>query len=268
MTGKPARILIVAGSDSSGGAGSQADIKTVSALGGYAMTAVTAVTAQDTTQVAAIHPIPPEIIAQQMRMALTDIGAEAIKTGMVGNDAAIDAVGDVLDEVAGSGIPIVVDPVMVAQSGAALLNPDAILTLKRRLLLRADLLTPNIPEAEKLSGTHIRDIDDMKRAAEMLMSSGPGAVLVKGGHAVGERLVDVLADDAGLEVFESERIESRNTHGTGCTLASAIATRLGQGRDLRTAVVEARAYLRAALIAAPDFGSGNGPLWHGHLTDN
>lgn len=264
MTSKPARILIVAGSDSGGGAGIQADIKTVTALGAYAMTAITALTAQDTREVAAVHPVPPDFIAQQMRLCLADIGADAVKTGMVGGAESIEAICAVLDEAAYRDIPVVVDPVMVAQSGATLLEPDAMAALKRRLLFRADVITPNIPEAEKLTGIAIRQAEDMRHAAEMLLTTGVRAVLVKGGHGRGDQVIDILATEDYQEVFESPRIETRSTHGTGCTLASAIATRLGQGQPLAAAVADARAYLQEALLQAPGLGHGHGPLWHGH----
>jgi hydroxymethylpyrimidine/phosphomethylpyrimidine kinase len=257
------RILIVAGSDSGGGAGVQADIKTVTALGGYAASAITALTAQDTTGVHGVHAVPPAFIAQQMRVVLDDIGADAIKTGMLHDSATIDAVCDVLDD-AGRGIALVVDPVMYAKGGHPLLKRDAIETLKRRLIVHATILTPNLPEAEALSGRTIHTADEMRHAAETMLTLGCSAVLLKGGHLDGNRLVDILATDQGVRVFESARIATRSTHGTGCTLASAIATGLAQGLALELAVVRARDYVRRAIETAPGFGRGHGPLNHAH----
>ena len=259
----PARVLIVAGSDSGGGAGIQADIKTVTALGGYAATAITALTAQNTRGVFGVVGVDPAFIQQQMRIVLEDIGADAVKTGMLQSAAVIEAVCEVLDSL-DPAIPIVVDPVMVAQSGDALLDPGATESLAKRLLPQATLLTPNTPEAERLCGETIGDVDGMVRAAKRLLDMGPDAVLVKGGHLSGASVVDVLATGDTVETFESPRIDTPHTHGTGCTLASAIATGLGQGLDLRTAVVRARAYLYEAIRTAPGLGHGHGPVNHGH----
>jgi hydroxymethylpyrimidine/phosphomethylpyrimidine kinase len=258
------RVLIVAGSDSGGGAGIQADIKAVTALGGYAATAITALTAQDTQGVRAVHPVPLDFLRLQIRMSLEDIGADCLKTGMLADAATIDTVCDAL---AGCGIPLVADPVMVAKGGAPLLAPDAVETLKRRLMPLATILTPNLPEAEVLSGMRIPDFETMAHAAELLMTLGVPAVLLKGGHFDGPVLRDVLATEDGIEIFESPRIETRHTHGTGCTLASAIATGLAQGMGLRDAVVRARAYVAAAIRGAPGFGRGHGPLDHGVTVD-
>jgi len=257
------RVLIVAGSDSGGGAGIQADIKTVTALNGYAMTAITALTAQDTITVHAIQEVPAAFIRQQMRVVLDDLGADCIKTGMLHRREVIDAVVDVIEE-RPDGRPLVVDPVMVAKGGARLLDPDTTATLKARLILHATLLTPNLPEAEALTGLQIRDVGDMKRAAEMLLSMGPKAVLVKGGHLPSAVVTDVLATVDGMTVMQQPRIESRSTHGTGCTLASAIATGLAQGISLHDAVTRARAYVARAIATAPGFGRGHGPLNHAH----
>ena len=258
-----ARVLIVAGSDSGGGAGIQADIKTVTALGGYAMTAVTALTAQNTQGVFGVVGVAPDFIRQQMRVVLDDIGADALKTGMLHDAAVIEAVCAVLES-RDPTIPLVVDPVMVAQSGDSLLDSDAVETLARRLLPRARVLIPNAPEAERLADVTIRDQESMIEAAVKLLALGPGAVLVKGGHLPGKTVIDVLATAAGTEIFETPRIETTQTHGTGCTLASAIATGLAQKRDLRDAVVRARAYLLEALRSAPGLGAGQGPVNHGH----
>lgn len=257
------RVLIVAGSDSGGGAGIQADIKTVTALGGYAMTAITALTAQDTRTVHAIHEVPADFIAEQMRVVLADLGADAVKTGMLGRAEAIQAIVEALQSHA-AGIPVVVDPVMVAKGGARLLAREAEAALRSLLIPRAALLTPNLPEAEALIGRAIPDAAAMERALPDLMALGPRAVLLKGGHLLGRRLVDLLFDGEKLVRFEAGRIETSATHGTGCTLASAIATGLAQGLALEPAVARARDYLRAAILAAPGFGSGHGPLGHGH----
>lgn len=260
------RILIAAGSDSGGGAGIQADIKTVFALGGYATTAITALTAQNTRGVLGVIGVAPDFIKQQMRAVLEDIGADAIKTGMLHNAEVIDAVCDVLDEL-DPDLPVVVDPVMVAQSGDSLLDPNAIQTMTRRLIRRATVLTPNLLEAQKLVGTRIDNVKGMTQAATMLLAIGPKSVLLKGGHLDGETVTDVLAseDAEDVEVFESPRIDTRNTHGTGCTLASAIATGLGQGMALGEAVRRARAYLHEAIRTNPGLGHGHGPVNHGHV---
>ncbi len=252
------RVLVVAGSDSGGGAGIQADLKTVMALGGYATTAITALTAQDTEGVHGVLPVPPDFVARQMRMVLDDIGADAVKTGMLGDPALIDAVCAALPE----GVPVVVDPVMAATSGAQLLPHAAVAVLRARLLPRAAVLTPNLPEAVALCGVRIATVADMRRAARALLQTGPAAVLLKGGHLPGTVVFDVLATADGAEVFEAPRIDARHTHGTGCTLASAVATGLALGMGLRDAVLRARAYVRAAIAAAPAFGRGNGPLGH------
>ncbi len=252
-------MLVIAGSDSGGGAGIQADIKTVAALGGYATTAVTALTAQDTNGVRGVLPVPAEFVARQIAVVLADIGADAIKTGMLGDAATIAVVCDAL---AGCATPLVLDPVMVAKGGARLLAPDAVAVLLGRLLPRAAVLTPNLPEAEALTGMEIDSVAGMRRAADALLRLGAHAVLLKGGHLPGEVVTDLLATDQGAEAFAAPRIVSRHTHGTGCTLASAIATGLAQGMALREAVVRARRYVRAAIAAAPGYGSGHGPLNH------
>ena len=257
------RVLIVAGSDSGGGAGIQADIKTVTALGGYAATAITALTAQDTRGVFGVHGVPPDFIAQQMTLVLEDIGADCIKTGMLHDSPVIETVARVIAAHA-PGVPVVVDPVMRAKGGAALLEPEAAATLKSVLLPLATVITPNLPEAEALTGFSIGSVPEMVAAARALLALGPRAVLVKGGHAGGETVIDVLASADGTAPFEHPRIHSANTHGTGCTLASAIATGLAQGMELREAVTRARIYVRAAIAAAPGLGHGHGPLGHGH----
>jgi hydroxymethylpyrimidine/phosphomethylpyrimidine kinase len=255
------RVLIIAGSDSGGGAGIQADIKTVTALGGYAMTAVTALTAQTTEGVFGIHEVPPAFIAQQIRLVLADIGADCIKIGMLHRSDVIAAVADALSSDA-AGIPLVLDPVMVAKGGHALLAADALADLKARLIPAAAVLTPNQPEAEALAGDGKCDAGTLARR---LLALGPAAVLIKGGHDPGALVHDVFAVRGQRpETFTHPRIDSRNTHGTGCTLASAIATGIAQGLDTRQAVQRARAFVLAAIRTAPGFGRGHGPLNHAH----
>jgi hydroxymethylpyrimidine/phosphomethylpyrimidine kinase len=260
------RVLIVAGSDSGGGAGIQADIKTVTAHAGYAMTAITALTAQDTHGVHGVHVVPVDFIAQQMRLVLRDIGADAIKTGMLHDSATIDAVADTLEAEA-KGVKLVVDPVMYAKGGHPLLLPEAVATLKRRMMVLATILTPNLPEAEALSGMTIRDPREMRHAAQAMLTLGCHSVLLKGGHLDSDTVVDILATPDGIVTFESPRIQTKATHGTGCTLASAIATGLAQGLDLETAVTQARHYVQRAMETAPGYGSGHGPLNHAHPFD-
>ena len=243
------RVLILAGSDSGGGAGIQADIKAVTMLGGYAATAITAVTVQNTLGVSGVHPIPVDIVQAQARAVLSDIGADALKTGMLGDVAMVEAVAQILDEAA--GVPAVVDPVMVAKGGHPLL-PDAAVEAVRRLMIpRAALLTPNTPEAEALTGLTVRDLDGQRRAGEALLNLGAKAVLMKGGHGTGAMSVDHLVTREGhAQTFAAQRIATRNTHGTGCTLSSAIAGGLARGLTLSEAVTAAKDYLTAALMAA------------------
>ncbi|AHI26519.1 bifunctional hydroxymethylpyrimidine kinase/phosphomethylpyrimidine kinase [Komagataeibacter swingsii] len=255
------RILIMAGSDSGGGAGIQADIKTVTMLGGFAMTAVTALTAQNTLGVQDVMPVPPAFVIAQMRCVMDDLGVDAFKSGMLDRPEVIGAIASVL--MTSTGIPYVLDPVMVAKGGAALLQDSALSTLKSRLLPLASVLTPNLPEAAALLGRRIGGRADMIAAAHDLLALGPRAVLLKGGHMEGDELVDVLLERGGVaEEFVTRRIHTRHTHGTGCTLASAIATGLGQGMPLRDAVVRARAYVHEAIARAPGYGAGAGPLDH------
>ncbi len=260
------RVLIVAGSDSGGGAGIQADLRTVMALGGYGMTAVTALTAQNTLGVQGVLPVPPDFIRAQMRSVLDDLGADVIKTGMLGDAAAIGAVCDVIEGMA-PRVPLVVDPVMIAKGGASLLAKEAIATLTQRLLPLASLLTPNLPEAETLTGLTIADESGMHRAAEALLRQGVPAILLKGGHLPGDELVDLLVTEAEAIAFRARRIATRHTHGTGCTLASAVATGLAQGMGLTASVSRARLCVRAAIARAPGLGGGHGPLDHGVTLD-
>lgn len=258
------RVLIVAGSDSGGGAGIQADIKAVSALGAYAATAIAALTAQNTMGVHGILAVDPAFVALQMRVVLDDIGADCVKIGMLGTARVIEAVTTEY-ETRAINIPLVVDPVMVAKGGHPLLEPDAELALKKRLLPHAELVTPNIPEAEALCDLAIRDLDDMRRAADLIRTFGPKAVLLKGGHMADDGPVrDLLLTDEGEELFESPRLHTPHTHGTGCTLASAIAAGIAQDLPLRDAVARARDYLARAIETAPGLGHGHGPLNHLH----
>lgn len=253
------RVLIIAGSDSGGGAGVQADIKTVTALGGHASSAITAVTVQNTLGVFGVHPIPVEIILAQARAVLDDIGADVIKTGMLGDVATVEAVAALLAQ---ARIPAVIDPVMIAKGGAALLEPGALNAVRDRLIPLAALLTPNAPEAAALTGLKVETTDDLRRAGEALLTLGAGAVMMKGGHIDGPMLTDLLITPDGETLFTGPRIETRHTHGTGCTLASACATGLAQGLSLQGAVARAWAYVAEAIRRAPGLGAGHGPLDH------
>lgn len=258
------RVLICAGSDSGGGAGIQADIKAVTALGGFAMTAITALTAQSTQGVFGVAEVSPDFIRQQMQVVLDDIGADAVKTGMLHKPEVIRAVAETLEHHA-PGVHLVVDPVMVAKGGHKLLNDDAHDALKTLLLPRASILTPNIPEAEALTGMSIATPEQMVEAGKVLLALGPKAVLVKGGHLERDNLTDVLLTAGGaVHLFQGERLKTSSTHGTGCTLASAIATGLAQGLSTYDAVARARSYVRIAIETAPGFGKGHGPLNHAH----
>lgn len=256
-----ARVLVIAGSDSGGGAGIQADIKTISALGVYASTAITAITVQNTLGVSGIHVVPPETVAGQITAVMEDIGADCIKIGMLGDSETVHTVADTL-AICAAGIPLVLDPVMVAKGGAHLLEDAAVEALRTRLLPMATVLTPNIPEAEALAGIPVRDLDAMARAGEALRAMGPQAVYMKGGHMDGPQVRDMLITQEDETVFEAPRIDTPHTHGTGCTLASAIAAGLAQGMDLIDASARAHDYVRAAIEAAPGLGQGHGPLNH------
>ncbi|MFN4040857.1 MAG: bifunctional hydroxymethylpyrimidine kinase/phosphomethylpyrimidine kinase [Brevundimonas sp.] len=253
------RVLILAGSDSGGGAGIQADIKAVTMLGGFAATAITAVTVQNTLGVHGVHPLPIELIRAQAEAVLDDIGADALKTGMLGSVEVVETVAALIDQ---AEAPAVVDPVMVAKGGAALLPDQAVAAVKALMIPRAALLTPNAPEAEALTGLTVADLDGQRRAGEALLELGARAVLMKGGHVPGERLIDVLMTPDGETLFEGERVETRHTHGTGCTLASACAAGLAKGLPLPIAVAEAWAYVAEAIRRAPGLGGGHGPLDH------
>ena len=259
------RVLSIAGSDSGGGAGIQADLKTFAALGCYGMTAITALTAQNTCGVRAIHGVPPQMLADQIDAVMEDIGTDAVKIGMLHSPEIVSAVAQAIDRHA---LPnVVFDPVMVATSGAVLIDQSAIDVLVRELFPRAVLITPNLDEAALLVGRPLNARDDMEQAAQTLLAKGARAVLLKGGHLPGETVVDLLLTDAGDTLWmEAPRIHSPNTHGTGCTLSSAIAAHLALGATLVDAVQQAREFVRAALQAGSQVRTGQcgGPLNHGH----
>jgi hydroxymethylpyrimidine/phosphomethylpyrimidine kinase len=255
------RVLIVAGSDSGGGAGIQADIKSVTALGGFAMTAVTAITVQNTTGVFDVHPIPLKIIRDQISCVVGDLGADVIKTGMLGSADTVETVAEALDNFA-RDIARVVDPVMVAKGGHPLLEEKAVGAVKTLMIPHCALLTPNAPEAERLTDTSVDGINGQRRAADKLLRMGAKAVLVKGGHIPGNTFIDLLATHKGERFYEAQRIDTTSTHGTGCTLASAIAAYLAQGIELEEAIERARNYVFEAIKRAPGFGKGHGPLDH------
>jgi hydroxymethylpyrimidine/phosphomethylpyrimidine kinase len=257
------RVLIVAGSDSGGGAGIQADTKAVTCLNGFAATAITAITVQNTKGVFNIHEVPSNIVQQQIEVVLSDIGADVIKTGMLATVPMINAVADTLDKRA-RNIPRVVDPVMRAKGGHPLLADDAAEALIARVVKGATIVTPNLPEAEVLIGRSIKTVPDMHAAIVPLRALGAKAVLLKGGHLEGDHLVDMLITPDNVMMFETTRIETTSTHGTGCTLASGIAAGLAQKMTLQDAVARARNYVREALRTAPGYGGGHGPLNHSH----
>ena len=260
------RILIIAGSDSGGGAGIQADIKTVTALDGYAATAITALTAQNTQGVFGVFPIKADFVRKQIDLVLEDIGADAVKTGMLYDESIINALADGLEHY-GKPLKLVVDPVMLAKGGAPLIDPNAVAALKRRIINLSTIITPNLLEAEKLAGMSIRTVDNMEHAAVSLLTLGCEAVLITGGHLESQVLTDVLATSRGVQRFRSDRIPTKHTHGTGCTLASAIATSLAQGMQIEEAVERARAYVRRAIETAPNYGRGQGPINHAHTVE-
>lgn len=250
----PARVLVIAGSDSSAGAGIQADIKTAQAFGCYAQTVVTAVTAQDTRRVRRVHAVPLEIVVAQIEACLDDIGADAIKIGMLGSAKLVKAIAAALKR---SRIPVVLDPVMASTSGAKFLDERAIAALKDHLLPLSTLVTPNIPEARRLTG-----LRDTERAARALIAMGAKSALIKGGHATSATVDDVLVWKGGIETYAFPRLKTRHTHGTGCTLSTAIACGLAQKLSLPLAVGRAREFVQHAIETAPGLGKGHGPLNH------
>ncbi len=263
------RALTIAGSDSGGGAGIQADLKTFSALGCYGMSVITAITAQNTREVTAVHAVPVDVVTAQLDAVLSDIGADAIKIGMLYNAETTAAVAEVLGQ--RRVAPIVLDPVMVAKSGDSLLTEPAIQSLRTRMFPLADLITPNLPEAEALLERRVNDRDDMEEAAADLLAMGPTAVLLKGGHLESEVVSDILVQrrhDGSVESrwLESRRVETQNTHGTGCTLSSAIAAHLARGASMENAVAAARQYVQDAIEAGAEYelGHGHGPVHHFH----
>ena len=254
------KILIIAGSDSSGGAGIQADIKTVTALGSYAMTAITAVTAQNTRGVKKITPIPTKNVQKQITMILDDIGANGVKIGMLHNTSIIKCVSRILKKYKLKNI--VLDPVMISKSGTKLINNNSIKYLKKLLLPLSNLVTPNIPEAEVLTGYSISTKQDMVRAGKKIISMGSKNVLIKGGHLKNKMIFDILVTKKGMKVFSKKKIKTKNTHGTGCTLSSAIATCLSQKKNLVRSCKTSLKYVDQAIASAPGYGKGFGPLNH------
>jgi hydroxymethylpyrimidine/phosphomethylpyrimidine kinase len=253
------RVLTIAGSDSGGGAGIQADLKTITVLGAYGMSVITALTAQNTLGVQGVFDIPPEFVEKQFDSVLSDIGADAAKTGMLSSSAIIHAVARKIREYSISRL--VVDPVMVAKGGAPLLREDARESLIRELIPLAAVVTPNIPEAEALAGMSIGDVDAMKRAAKVIHGHGAAGVVVKGGHLAGAA-VDVLYDGKEFHEFTAERIDTRDTHGTGCTFSAAVAVGLARGLDVRMAVQKAKEYITVVIRHSLSIGGGHGPTNH------
>ncbi len=263
MSGRP-RVLTIAGSDSGGGAGIQADLKTITAFGAYGASVVTAVTAQNTIAVTAVHEIPAAVVGAQLEAVLEDIGADAVKIGMLANAELIRTVADALR--GRSDLPVVLDPVMVAKSGDSLLRDDAIAALVELLVPLATLVTPNLPEAERLTGLPTSSEAERLAAAEKLAQAGP-AVLLKGGHSGGDRLLDLLWDGGEVHRFVHPRLDTTSTHGTGCTLSAAVAAGLAFGRPLADAVRDAIDYLHGAIAAAFPLGGGHGPVDHLYRLD-
>jgi hydroxymethylpyrimidine/phosphomethylpyrimidine kinase len=260
MPPPPPRILSIAGSDCSGGAGIQADIKTITMLGGYAMTAVTAITAQNTRGVQGVEGVSADMVLAQIASCAEDIGVDAVKIGMLADEA-------VIRHVAAAMVllrrPLVLDPVMIATSGAVLVGPEAVAALRARLFPLATVITPNLPELEHLAGRALPSHEAMVAAAQELADAAGTAVLAKGGHNEGAEITDVLIEPGKRPVsFTHARIGTRHTHGTGCTLSSAIATLLGRSESLPEAVRLARDFVFAAILAAPGYGAGHGPLGH------
>ena len=254
------KVLIIAGSDSSGGAGIQADIKTVTALGSYAATALTAVTAQNTKSVKKIIPIPAKTVQKQIVMILDDIGTQAVKIGMLHDKDIIKKVYTALKKYKPKNI--VLDPVMIAKGGAKLISDNSIKYLKNLLIPLCTLVTPNIPEAEILTGYSISGKEDMIRAAKKILNMGSKNVLLKGGHLKNKMIYDILATKKRIKIFAKRKIRTKNTHGTGCTLSSALATCLSQNKNIEKSCKISLTYVNKAIISAPGYGKGFGPLNH------
>ena len=254
------QVVTIAGSDSGGGAGIQADLKSFHANGVFGCTVITAITAQNTLAVTQAYDLPAEIINAQIDAVFEDFEIAAVKTGMLSSAVIVDTVANKLEQWNPSNI--VVDPVMISKSRFLLLQPDAVEKVKQRMFPLATVVTPNIYEAEHLTGLSIQNLDQAKEAAKHLMELGCGAVLIKGGHLESNQATDVLYDGAEIHVFSEERIDTENTHGTGCTYASAIAAHLGHDRSLVDAVAHAKRYITGAIRHSPDIGHGQGPLDH------
>lgn len=257
-------VLCIGQSDSSAGTGIQADIKTLQAFGGYAATVVTAVAVQNTHNVFAMHMIPPLLVHNQIEKVMEDLNPKVIKTGMLANTDIINMIGDFLDDedTDYDTIKLVIDPVMTSRSGYGLLDKEARDAFKRRLLIHADVLTPNIQEAYELSGIEISDLDTMKHAADTLRTLGAKTVILKGGALSTDKMYDILADDTGLTIFENQRIATTSTHGAGTTLSAGIAAGLAQGQSAHDSFKAARDFVSKAMIGAEKIGSGFGPLNH------
>jgi hydroxymethylpyrimidine kinase/phosphomethylpyrimidine kinase len=259
------KVLIIAGSDSSGGAGIQADIKTITALGSYAMTAITAITAQNTTGVKSIVPIPAKEILNQILFTAKDIKPDAIKIGMLHSSKVIDAVIKSLESI--NVNKLVIDPVMVAKGGAKLIDNKAINLLKKKLIKKASLITPNIPEAEILTNTTIRRNEDMIFAAHKLIEIGANNVLIKGGHLASSTVQDIFVSKSDIKIFNSKRYDTKNTHGTGCTLSSAITTFLSCGKPIKKSCELGIKYVNSGIKTNPKYGKGHGPINHLHTNN-
>ena len=254
------KILIIAGSDSSGGAGIQADIKTVTSLGGYAMTAITAITAQNTTGVISVVPISPREIEKQILFTCLDIKPDAIKIGMLHSSLVINSVIKALKKIKTN--KIILDPVMVAKSGTKLIDYSAINTLKKNLIKKTFLITPNIPEAQILTKTNINNVDDMIKSAKILLDLGAKNVLIKGGHKKSKLMEDVFLNKSDLQIFRNKKIITKNTHGTGCTLSSAITTFISCGKPLKKSCELGVKYINQAIRSNLNYGKGYGPVNH------
>jgi hydroxymethylpyrimidine/phosphomethylpyrimidine kinase len=255
----PAVALTIAGSDPSGGAGIQADLKTFHQFGVYGEAVITLLTVQNTQSVSRVHVMPADLVAQQIEAVLTDIPPSAAKTGALGSVEIINAVADIAPSLA---CPLVIDPVMISKHGAKLMGLEAAAALKKKLFRHALLVTPNVPEAEALTGLAIETEDDMLAAARQILDTGCKAVLLKGGHLSAELLIDLLLGCSEPIILHGHRIETRHTHGTGCTYSAAITARLANGQSLKDSVQDAKAFIQGAIESAPGLGAGNGPVNH------